>query len=137
MKKFALLALLGLGFVSPVMAAQDEGDVIGRIKLVGDVCVQGKPCSVKVPVAAAAAPAPGGAPRSGEQVYTAVCAGCHGAGVMGAPKLGSSDWGPRLGQGKPTLYQHALNGIRSMPARGGCAACSDDEIKSAVDYMAK
>ncbi len=136
-KKFALLALLGLGLASPVMAAQEEGDVISRIKLVGEVCVQGKPCSVKVPVAAAAAPAPGGAPRSGEQVYTAVCAGCHGAGVMGAPKFGSSDWAPRLGQGKPTLYQNALNGIRSMPARGGCAACSDDEIKAAVDYMAK
>lgn len=137
MKKFALLALLGLGFVSPVMAAQDEGDVIGRIKLVGDVCVQGKPCSVKVPVAAAAAPAPGGAPRSGEQVYTAVCAGCHGSGVMNAPKFGSADWGPRIAKGKATLYSSALGGFNAMPAKGGCAACTDDEIKSAVDYMAK
>ena len=137
MKKFALLALLGLGFGSPAMAAQNEADVVGRIKLVGDVCVQGKPCSVKVPVAAAAVVAPGGAPRSGEQVYTAVCAGCHGSGVMNAPKFGSADWAPRKAKGMPVLYKNALGGFNAMPAKGGCAACSDDEIKSAVDYMAK
>ncbi len=136
-KKFALLAVLGLGFVSPVMAAQDESDVISRIKLVGEVCVQGKPCSVKVPVAAAAAPAPGAAPRSGDQVYTAVCAGCHGAGVMGAPKFGTADWGPRKAKGKDTLYKHALEGFNAMPAKGGCGTCSDDEIKAAVDHMIK
>ncbi len=137
MKKLALLAaLVGLSCSFNTYAKEDQSAVIERIKPYGSVCVQGKECSVKAPVAAAAAPA-GGEPRSGEQVYTAVCAGCHGAGVMGAPKYGTADWAPRKAKGLATLHDHALHGFNSMPPKGGCAACSDDEIKAAVDYMAK
>ncbi|TQD00140.1 cytochrome c5 family protein [Moraxellaceae bacterium AER2_44_116] len=117
-------------------AKEDEAAVIERIQAFGSVCVTGKPCSVKAPVAAGA-PVEGAAPRTGEQVYTAVCAGCHGAGVMGAPKYGTADWAPRKAKGKPALYTSALNGFNAMPAKGGCAACADEEIKSAVDYMTK
>src|SRR4249920_3050268 len=36
-------------------------------------------------------------PRSGEQVVSAVCQTCHGAGLVGAPKLGDkAAWQPRL-----------------------------------------
>lgn len=137
MKKLALLAaVVGLGLSFNIFAKEDESAVIERIQAFGSVCVTGKPCSVKVPVAAGA-PVEGAAPRTGEQVYTAVCAGCHGAGVMGAPKYGTADWAPRKAKGKPTLYDHAIKGFNAMPAKGGCAACSDDEIKVAVDYMAK
>ncbi|HMU86330.1 MAG TPA: c-type cytochrome [Agitococcus sp.] len=137
MKKLALLAaLVGLSCSLNTYAKEDQSAVIERIKPYGSVCVQGKECSVKVPVAAGA-PAPGAAPRTGEQVYTAVCAGCHGAGVMGAPKYGTADWAPRKAKGLATLHDHALHGFNAMPPKGGCAACSDDEIKNAVDYMAK
>ncbi|HNE90509.1 MAG TPA: c-type cytochrome [Agitococcus sp.] len=137
MKKLALLAaLVGLSCSFNTYAKEDQSAVIERIKPYGSVCVQGKECSVKAPVAAAAAPA-GGEPRSGEQVYTAVCAGCHGAGVMGAPKYGTADWAPRKAKGLATLHDHALHGFNAMPPKGGCAACSDEEIKNAVDYMAK
>jgi len=137
-KKLALLAaVLGLSFSFNTYAKEDQSSVIERIKPFGSVCVQGKECAVKVPVVAAA-PAAGGAPRSGEQVYTAVCAGCHGAGVMGAPKYGAAaDWAPRKAKGIAMLNDHALKGFNAMPAKGGCAACSDDEIKAAVAYMAK
>ena len=136
-KKLALLAaVVGLGLSFNSFAKEDESVVIERIKAFGSVCVTGKPCAVKAP-AVASAPAPGAAPRTGEQVYTAVCAGCHGAGVMGAPKYGTADWAPRKAKGKPMLYTHALGGFNAMPAKGGCAACADEEIKSAVDYMIK
>jgi cytochrome c5 len=36
-----------------------------------------------------------------------------------------------------TLSDHAIKGFNAMPAKGGCAACSDDEIKNAVAYMTK
>lgn len=76
------------------------------------------------------------ADRKGEEVFAAVCTACHSSGVMGAPKFGSlADWGPRIAKGKPTLYQHALNGFNSMPPKGGCGTCSDQEIKNAVNYM--
>ena len=75
--------------------------------------------------------------KSGEQVYNAVCSMCHGAALMGAPKLGDKDqWGPRIAQGYDTLVQHALKGIRMMPAKGGNPSLSDDEVGRAVVYMA-
>ncbi len=65
---------------------------------------------------------------------------CHAAGVAGAPKPGDkADWGPRIAQGKDTLYKHALEGFNgakgSMPARGGNTKMSDEDVKAAVDYM--
>lgn len=74
--------------------------------------------------------------KDGKTVYNTVCAGCHGAGVLGAPKFGDkAAWAPRIAQGMPTLVSHAINGIRSMPARGGAASLSDDEVKAGVQYM--
>jgi cytochrome c5 len=61
---------------------------------------------------------------------------CHAAGLAGAPKLGDkAAWQPRIAQGIPTLYAHALNGIRTMPARGGNTNLSDAEVKAAVDHL--
>ncbi|MGE3848572.1 MAG: cytochrome c5 family protein [Gammaproteobacteria bacterium] len=85
--------------------------------------------------AAAAAP-----DEHGKSVYNKTCALCHAAGVAGAPMPGNKvDWGPRIAQGKDTLYQHAIEGYTGqngmMPPRGGNAALSDEEMKSAVDYM--
>ena len=76
--------------------------------------------------------------RSGETVYTESCAACHATGAAGAPKLGDkADWSKRLAQGKATLLQHAIEGFKGMPAKGGCSTCSNDEIKAVVDYLAE
>ena len=75
--------------------------------------------------------------RSGEEVFNAVCTSCHTSGALGAPKLNSKgDWGGRLGQGFDKLVDHAINGIRQMPARGGDPDISDIEIARTVAYMA-
>ncbi len=75
--------------------------------------------------------------RSGEEVYNAVCASCHTPGALGAPKLNSKgDWAGRLGQGFDKLIDHAINGIRAMPPRGGDPDISDVEIARTVAYMA-
>jgi cytochrome c5 len=44
-------------------------------------------------------------------------------------------WTDRLAQGDDTLYQHALEGFKGMPAKGLCMDCSEEEIELAVDYM--
>ena len=81
-----------------------------------------------------AAPAFAAAP--GEGTVTTFCAGCHGTGVLGAPKLGNAaDWEPRLKQGLDTLVDHAINGVNTMPPRGGNPALSDDQVRDAVTYM--
>jgi cytochrome c5 len=73
---------------------------------------------------------------SGEKIVQANCAMCHAAGLMNAPKIGDAgQWAPRIAQGKETLISHAINGIRTMPAKGGNAALSDEEVAAAVVHM--
>ena len=75
--------------------------------------------------------------KTGEQVYKAVCSMCHAAALMGAPKFGDKDlWAPRIAQGYDTLVDHAIHGIRMMPAKGGNPGLSDEEVGRAVAYMA-
>lgn len=96
---------------------------------------------VPAPEAAAPAPAPVVAENVlGKSIYNKTCALCHAAGVAGAPKPGdTADWGPRIEQGADVLYKHSIEGFTGakgmMPARGGAAALTDDEVKAAVDYM--
>ena len=61
---------------------------------------------------------------------------CHNSGIAGAPKYGDiSAWALKLEKGIDAVYANAINGIRGMPARGTCMSCSDDEVKSAIDYI--
>lgn len=72
----------------------------------------------------------------GKRVYQQACMACHGAGVAGAPKLGDSDaWVSRIKKGAQALYASSINGIGLMPAKGGNTSLSDDDVRSAVDYM--
>ena len=102
------------------------------------------PAAAPAPAPAAEAPAPAAAPvaenTAGKSVYGKTCAMCHAAGVAGAPKPGDkADWAPRIAQGKDTLYKHAIEGYTGakgmMPARGGAATLSDDDVKAAVNHM--
>ena len=79
-------------------------------------------------------------PADGTAAYETACSACHGAGIAGAPKVGDkAAWGPRIAQGKDTLYKHAIDGFNGktgvMPAKGGQVSLADDLIKQAVDHM--
>ena len=64
------------------------------------------------------------------------CSACHETGAAGAPKYGDKQaWASRLKLGLAMLHHNALNGIRMMPAKGGCGSCSKDQIISAADYI--
>ncbi len=95
------------------------------------------PAAPAAPAASASAKATGGSDLvKGEQVYTATCLACHGAGVLGAPKFGDkAAWAPRIAKGIDTLHTNALNGLNMMPPKGGNAGLSEGDLKSAVDYM--
>ena len=74
--------------------------------------------------------------RSGKELVDTICAACHATGVDGAPKIGDREaWSNRASQGLSSLRQHALDGIRKMPAHGGRPDLSDLEIARAVSYM--
>ena len=73
---------------------------------------------------------------SAEQLYNQACSACHATGVLNAPKLGDkASWEPRIAKGKEQLYANAINGIGTMPPKGGRVDISDDDIKKTVDYM--
>lgn len=132
--KILAAVLLGFSLTAGVALAAVEDQIRARIQPVGEVCVEGEECE-GVQTAAAPAEAPD-EPRSGEEVYAAVCQACHNTGAAGAPKItAASDWEGRLDKGMETLVSNAINGIGVMPAKGGCANCPDEEIEKAVEYM--
>lgn len=128
--KWAMAAVMAVSFSA--FAGPMDDEIRERTKPVGKVCVEGEECG-----AAVAAAAPTG-PRSGEEVYQAACFACHGTGAGGAPKLGeAAAWADRIGKGMDELYNSGVNGLAgsAMMAKGGCMNCSDDEVRSAVDYI--
>ena len=74
--------------------------------------------------------------RSGEDVFNSACTACHSTGAAGAPKIGDKEaWAPRIATGIDTMLEVAIKGKNAMPPRGTCGDCSDDELKSAIEYM--
>ena len=136
-KKLFMGALATLGLVAVMTASAQEGDmspeaIAERLKPVGELCLQGDDCGA----AAVAQASPAGDGRSGEDVYTSVCAVCHASGVAGSPVRGeAADWSSRLEKGMDTLYDHAINGFNAMPAKGGNPSLTDREVKDAVNYL--
>jgi len=82
------------------------------------------------------AQASGDAMTTGKAVYEKSCSVCHDSGIAGAPKVGDKQaWSEGIGDGIDSLVQIAINGKGAMPAKGGNAALTDDEVKAAVHYM--
>lgn len=76
---------------------------------------------------------------AGKALYNSACIACHGTGVAGAPKLADkANWAPRIKQGNPVLYEHAIKGFQGkagvMPPKGGSSA-PDADVRAAVDFM--
>jgi cytochrome c5 len=90
--------------------------------------------------AAAGSAALAAMPKNGTEMFEQTCSVCHGQGIAGAPKSGDkAAWGPRIAEGKATLYEHALKGFQGktgvMPPKGGRMDVPDELIKEAVDHM--
>ncbi len=131
------ICIVAAGFVSPDELHEDPAAtarLAERIKPVGTV-VTDPAALVKVAAKPAARE-----PMSGEQVNSKLCAGCHAAGVLAAPKTGDkAAWSARLtaAGGIDGLVTSALQGKNAMPPKGGDPSLSDDEIHAAVEYLLK
>jgi cytochrome c5 len=112
-------------------ATTDEA-IAERLKPVGEVCIMGEECKGIETVAAAA----GGAARTADDIVAKHCGACHTAGVLDAPKIGdTAAWQARATNGIDGLLANAISGINSMPPKGTCADCSDDELRAAIEKM--
>ncbi|MDP1595958.1 MAG: c-type cytochrome [Methylotenera sp.] len=121
--------------VGKIFGVSDQLDVVAPMAAETKVIENIKPVAVVELASAESAGAK--VEKSGEEVVKGVCAMCHEAGLMNSPKLGDkAQWAPRIAQGYETLVKHAIEGIRTMPARGGNPALTDGEIANAVVHMA-
>jgi len=122
-----------------------EARTIERIKPLGGVyagetgAAQAAVAAQAAATAAAAGGAPFGGTTDGSVVYQNLCAACHANGAGGAPAPTAAAWAPRLAQGRDTLIRHSIEGFQGasgfMPARGGNARLTDEQVIAAVDYM--
>lgn len=136
--------------VARIMGADTQGadvlldplhlaEVQKNIAPLAQEAIAGKDNSALAALAALSAPAgaapAASVPTTGEQAFTEVCSACHSTGVNGAPKIGDhAAWGPRIAQGKETLYKAAISGKGNMPPKGG-TNWPDATIRMTVDYM--
>lgn len=133
---------VSLGLVSVLVAVAamavppgTADEIRERLQPFGELCRAGENCATGGAGAGAAA-ASAGAAMSGQQVYNQFCGTCHGAGVAGAPVTGdAAAWQPRIAKGMDVLWQHTQNGFNAMPPKGTCMACSDEELRAAMDYL--
>jgi len=131
MRLFLILMMTPLAALALDLTDQQRADIEARIQPFSAVCVQGEACGGGDSVAESAG-------RSGEDVYNGACMACHSAGIAGAPAVGDQvAWAGRISKGMDALYDSGINGIAGtgMIARGGCADCSDEDIRAAVDFM--
>jgi cytochrome c5 len=74
--------------------------------------------------------------KTGDQVYKAVCSGCHQAGVAGAHKFGDAvSWAVPIKTGLDAMVASVVKGKNAMPPKGGNPSLDDFEITRAVVYM--
>jgi len=126
--------------VSPAAAARTEARIapVGAV-YAGDTGAAAAAAAAAAAQAAAASQVAYGGTTDGSVIYQNLCGACHGNGVGGAPTLSQSAWASRIGQGKDTLYKHAIEGFTGsagvMPPKGGNPALSEEQIHATVDWM--
>ncbi len=73
-----------------------------------------------------------------ETTYMASCFACHSTGAAGSPKVGPGNadvWAPRLEKGMDAVVANAITGLNTMPPKGLCFTCTDDDLRAVVQYM--
>jgi cytochrome c5 len=84
-------------------------------------------------------PAAGAAELTERQValLTNNCVQCHARPDIGVPQLGDAPaWKERARQGEDQLLVHVVLGLRGMPPLGGCSACSEQDLRALIRFMA-
>jgi c(7)-type cytochrome triheme protein len=88
-------------------------------------------------VATGLALAQAGDAKSPKAVYESNCIGCHGTGILGAPKFGDAAmWGPRAKVGIEALVRSATAGTaKGMPPSGGRPDLTPAQLRATIEYM--
>jgi len=70
-------------------------------------------------------------------LYEGACKTCHTNPAAGAPLTHDARaWLPRWHQGEAVLLDHVVQGYRAMPAGGQCAACTPEDYRALIRFLA-
>ncbi|MDE2410559.1 MAG: cytochrome c5 family protein [Sphingomonadales bacterium] len=70
-------------------------------------------------------------------LYEQACKSCHTVADTGAPLTGDrTKWDPRWAKGEEALLNSAVQGFRGMPAGGQCFACTPNDYRGLIRFMA-
>jgi len=159
--RLLLLALMNLSFGLLGSNAAAQQSIEYNVRPAGQVCLAGQPCvgstagrtspATSAGLASAAAPITVVTEEVAELVIEAVdevvafdvestyqmsCFACHGTGAAGAPLLGDAGaWSERMAKGMDAVMLNVVNGVNAMPPKGLCMTCSDDNLRTLVNYM--
>ena len=155
------IALMNLSFLLLGSNALAQQSVEENVRPAGQVCLAGQSCVGstvgRAPSATSAAPARAAVPVTAvieevaeevieavaevaafdvESTYQMSCFACHGTGAAGAPLLDDADaWAERMAKGMDAVMVNVVNGVNAMPPKGLCMTCSDDNLRTLVNYM--
>lgn len=76
----------------------------------------------------------------GEEVFNDNCASCHTGGfkgwLTGAPKIGETkEWKKSFEKDMQDLVTTVYTGSDDHKLKGGCDACTEEQIKVAIEYI--
>ncbi|MGH6651611.1 MAG: c-type cytochrome [Sphingopyxis sp.] len=70
-------------------------------------------------------------------LYEQSCKSCHTVADTGAPLAGDRTlWDQRWAKGEDVLLGSTVRGLNGMPAGGQCFACTPDDYKALIRFMA-
>ncbi|MCX8016482.1 MAG: c-type cytochrome [Rhodocyclaceae bacterium] len=76
--------------------------------------------------------------KNPEEIAKATCHKCHESGEQGAPKLSDkAAWTQRASKGLDAVTKTVIRGHGKMPARGGLADLTDEELKKVIAVLLK
>ena len=116
----------------------DFESVVRNIEPVGQLCLLGQKCSggnaavTQVVATPGVAAAPAFDVAATDQMS---CFTCQSTGAARAPITGDTEvWEEKLAKGIDSVLANAITGVGVMPAKGICMTCSDDNLRSLIDY---
>jgi cytochrome c5 len=72
-----------------------------------------------------------------QRLFQQACAHCHLRPGLGVPVVGdAAAWEERRAQGFETLLANTVRGVRDMPPLGTCGACSEEDLRRLVAFVA-
>ncbi|MBA5606391.1 c-type cytochrome [Duganella sp. FT3S] len=66
------------------------------------------------------------------------CLQCHARAGVDAPQAGDAQaWKPYAAKGESAMLVNAVQGTGGMPPLGYCSACTEDDFRALIRFMAR